>query len=103
MGSILHLTMEIFNVNNLASRVQRQQRDEAEQRAEKARAADRASVFRLYTDEAELDAEVHESEEAERTRALEGNDQEAAHEDRQESGYFEGPPAERGGHLDIEG
>lgn len=95
--------MEIFNINNQAARVQRQARDEQEKRAQRAKDAAKPGAFSRYVDEAELDAEVREVEDAEATRPLEGNDQEAAREDRQESGFFDHPPAEQGGRLDLEG
>jgi hypothetical protein len=95
--------MEIFNINNQAARVQRQARDEQEKRAQRAKDAARPGAFSRYVDEAELDAEVREVEHGEAVRPLEGNDQEAAREDRQQSGHFDHAPGEQGSHLDLEG
>ncbi len=62
------------------------------------------SASRRIQDDAELSADVEEVEAPEALRALEGNDQEEAHEDRLEHGIYDetGPHAEGEPHIDLE-
>lgn len=95
--------MEIFNVNNQASRIQRKPREDEERRTQRAGEAAEAKGAREYIDQAELDSEALPTEEAEGVRELAGNDQEEAHEDRQQAGYFEHHEGEQGRRVDLEG
>jgi flagellar basal body rod protein FlgC len=98
--------MEIFNANNIASQAHAAQSKREDKRAERAKAGDHAERFRGYLDEAELDAEVDRVEMAEATRAIESNDQESAHEDREAGGFYDASGVEQADEaprLDLEG
>jgi hypothetical protein len=93
--------MEIFNANNSASRLQAVQREKAKELAERTKKADEAKRFRQVLDEAELDSQPQEVTAIDMVRDVAGNDQEDAHEDREESGHYNaGSPKPN---IDIEG
>ncbi|MHC4975024.1 MAG: hypothetical protein ACYTF7_00280 [Planctomycetota bacterium] len=93
--------MEIFNANNNASRIQAVQREKAQEQARRAKNADNAKRFRQVLDETEIDAPPSEVQATDPIRAVAANDQEDAHEDREQAGYFTGPPPKPS--IDLEG
>ncbi|MFG0257478.1 MAG: hypothetical protein ACF8GE_06220 [Phycisphaerales bacterium JB043] len=93
--------MEIFNANNNASRLQAVQREKAQEQARRAKRDDDSKRFRQVLDEAEIDAPPPEVQATDPIRAVAANDQEDAHEDREQTGYYTGP--HKNPTIDLEG